>query len=245
MISESVIPPELVQALVAKTKSNELRWALTQNGKYSIDLPECTLTLSASDPGAAMPDILFEVDTPDGDVVGVIQVKTGDSEYEEVRQLLISAQAGVGDRLGQILKRAAISIKETAVSTTAMTRTTPPPMPPPPSAEQSRTLFQKIAGEWLLSFSRRGVELLRIDAEGNYYTYPTSRRNEFRLEPTLKYRFTLEHCDPRLEQVELAKRELDGRIRQIEVLALASDSMRGYAKHDAHELVYTRRRLER
>ncbi len=108
-------------------------------------------------------------------------------------------------------------------------------MPPRPTDEQARQLFKKIAGEWLLEFSR-GTETVRIDADGNYFIYPAGGGK-----PLLKFRFALNACDTQLEQVEVAKQELNGRVRQIEVLAIKSDSMQGYAKHDEHKLSYRRR----
>lgn len=242
MIAETMIPPEFVQVLATKTKANEVQWSVTNKSKYTIDLPECKLSLIPSDPQASAPDILVEIDTPEGAVVAVLEVKAGHAKYDEMQRLLESARLNITERLGDMLKRALDSIKETTTVTASAstTTTTPPPMPPRPSDTQVRAFFDKIAGDWFLDFSR-GVEYLRIDSNGDYFTFSWGDTGQQRGEPKRKYRLTLEHCDSTIEHVELAKRELDGRVRQLEVLTISQDSMNGYAKHDAHRLCYHRR----
>jgi hypothetical protein len=94
MISDSIIN-ELVNALSEKTKANEIQWSLAEDRKYSITLPVCRLSLGATDPEASTPDILFEVDAPDGAVIGAFQIKAGDPEYQAMHQLLNSAQSSL------------------------------------------------------------------------------------------------------------------------------------------------------
>jgi len=243
MVSDTIIN-ELVNVLSEKTKANQIQWSLAEDRKFSITLPVCRLSVGATDPEASMPDILFEVDTPEGAAIGAFQIKAGDPKYQEMQQLLNSAQSSLTDRLDRILKQAAKSVQETSGPVgglaTPQAPPTPPPMPPRPTDEQARQFFEKIAGEWLLDFSR-GTETLRIDADGNYFIYPPGRANEGGVTPLLKFRFALNACDRQLEHVEVSKQELNGKVRQVEVLTIRADSMHGYAKHDEHKLSYKRR----
>ncbi len=103
MISDTTID-ELVNALSEKTKANQIQWSLAEDRKFSITLPVCRLSVGAADPEASTPDILFEVDTPEGAAIGAFQIKAGDPKYQEMQQLLNSARSSLRDRLDLILK---------------------------------------------------------------------------------------------------------------------------------------------
>lgn len=251
MFSKSAVL-SLAQALCKRAAANEVDWA-KEGARFFVELPDLLLSLSRKgeleDPE---PEIVFEVDTPEGTRIGILQVKARDPGYSDLKQLLDYAEGYSADwderimAVARLIERGSGRIGGAVVEAPISRLASPPPPPPRPTELQALAFFEKLAGKWELKFEKRlgsfGTEVLEIDENGNYFTI-THQLGGKDIARTIRptYRLVLVSCDPGLEHVEVSKEELNGKVRQIEVLAVFPNSMEGYAKHDEHKLVYTRR----
>lgn len=239
----------LAEAIQKRANANEVAWIMKPN-KYAIALPDFHIGLSRFRSQTSLePEILFEIDTPEGKEVEVVQIKAGEAEYDLLNALIASAEEYASQwnqRLATVAKLIEKGTGPVGGWPVTTTTTPPPPVPSRPADQKVIAFFEKIAGEWDLTYERRsgadGGETLRIDKTGNYFVIP---RQATRLPNTMwpihpKYRLTLLSCDSALQHVEVAKQELNGKTKQIEVLTISANVMEGFAKHDEHRLTYKR-----
>lgn len=232
MLSDEAIG-NLVRAISKRASANSVEWTQLDENKYRVDLHDFTVGLSPIEPRHPEAGILFEVNAPSGTQVSTITVRSDDPKFADVRQLFDYANNYMQDWNRRLLNAAKIIEGTTGTigGTVVGVSLSPPPPPPRPTDEQARAFFDKIKGKWELEFEKRdgsiGLESLEIDKAGNYLTNGQPR-----------FRFALVSCDEQLEEVDVAKEELNGRVRQVEVLTISPVAMVGYAKHDEHSLRY-------
>lgn len=232
MLSEEAVG-NLVRALSKRASTNSVEWTQLAENKFGVDLHDFTVGLSPLEPNRPEAGILFEVEAPSGSRVSTIPVRDDDPKFADVRQLFDSANSYMQDWNRRLLNAAKIIEGTTGTigGSVVSVSLSPPPPPPRPTDAQARAFFEKITGKWELEFEKRdgsvGLEWLEIDRAGNYLTNGQPR-----------FRFALVSCDEQLEEVDVAKEELNGRVRQVEVLTISSMAMVGYAKHDERSLRY-------
>lgn len=232
MLSDEAVR-NVVRALSKRASENSVEWTQLDDNKYGVDLHDFTIGLSPLEPNRPEAGILFEVNAPSGMHVSTIAVRSNDAKFAEIQQLFNYASNYMQDWNRRLLNAAKLIEGSTATigGTSLGVSLSPPPPPPRPTDEQAEAFFEKVAGMWELEFEKRdgsvGIESLEIDKAGNFLSNGRPR-----------YRFALVSCDEQLEEVEVAKEELNGRVRQVEVLTIATMAMTGYAKHDEHSLRY-------
>ncbi len=235
-------------ALLKRAEANEVEWRI-DGDEYSVELPAFVVGLSRNDTDRDKA-IAFEIRTPQGESVGKSRVTSDEPQYNELSQLLRSAET-FSQTWDERLIEAAKSISamsgrigSTRASQGGVTFLTPP-LPTRPTEEQTIEFFRKIEGQWELRFERpgadEGVELLDIDRVGNYFTHTSQRGKPIGRTVFPRYRIVLLFCDAEMKHIEISKQEFNGRQRQIEVLTISESAMDGYAKHDEHALHYRRR----
>lgn len=232
------------KALAEKAKFNDINWTFTQDGAYCIALPELYVIFRTNPDLTEDKHITMEIASGSGQAIGAINVRQNEREYSLFSELLRSADNFANQWNSQI-EKATESIEQStgkigmseSSSMTLATTATPPPPPPPilPNDEDAAKFFSKISGNWFLDYSR-GTENLTIDSSGNYFVHSKNTP----VGGKLHFRLLLISSDLPQKHVELAKQELSGKIRQIEVLDVSHDALEGYAKHDGHRVRYRR-----
>ncbi len=224
----------ILQLLLPKTQGNQAAW-INDGDTLTIHLPTVRVSLGANTAEDNKVEYFAVVALPNGKEVAKATVVQGNSLYSGFQMIYAAAQDASWKTLARDIEK--LVSEQDIIGTTT---TAPPELPAQSTSEQAQLFFEKIAGEWRLDYSH-GEEVVNIDTNGNYFmltlkdgkVISTTARPHFRLEVL--------SCNDALTSVEIAKVLLNGRTRQIEVLEVAADKMTGYAKHDGHKLIYTRR----
>jgi hypothetical protein len=236
----------VAQALLKRATTNEVDWS-KEEADYFVRLGDVFFRLSRKGESTqSEPDIVFEVDTTEGKRIGVIQAKFGEPEYNDLHELLKNAESYTSN-WDRMLLDVAKQIEQSPgrVGGADFEGPLTPPAPPQrPTRAQAQRLFETIAGTWDLLYQKGGKmlpEKLRIDETGNYFVQIGEHGQGVGSANLPKYRLALVSCDPGLRHVEISKQELNGKVKQIEVLTISPTAMEGYAKHDEHKLFYRRK----
>lgn len=232
---------QIATTILAKTQAGQAAWQ-TDGEWFTLRTPPAMISIraAAEDDDA---EYLVAVSLPDGREIGRIAVASSDGNYAMYQSLYEGAAKACWSALADAIQK---SVHESATigvttSTGPTTTTTPAPeLPPRPTSKQALDVFERIAGEWHLDFSK-GQEDVRISEDGNLFVLTTSRGKVVATTMRPTFRLELLACNSSLDQVEIAKVEPNGRTRQIEVLHITETEMSGSAKHDGHSLKYTRR----
>ncbi len=177
------------------------------------------------------------------------QLRTLREFQTEMRHKGLTAEYGSSDDLASKLGFHLTAIVDKIVpgsnattNSETIASTQPPSLPPasvPPSVQQASDFFNCIKGNWHLTYER-GTEDLTIDGTGNYFVRTTQRGKTVTQAARPAFRLRLLACDQSLQNVEISKDELNGKVRQIEVLKVSEKELVGFAKHDRHKLHYKR-----
>jgi hypothetical protein len=217
--------------LLAKTRLNRIKWSAEPN-RVRAELASASISLQR-DPNSE-DSFTLSLLSSDGETVWSTTINRGDHNVVSLLRELYeigttSAVAAVFQQINQDLASEEPS--------SGVTTTTPPPARP--TNEKALRLFEMVKGRWHLDYGR-GQEEIEIDEAGNLYIVKASRGKDVAREIKPRYRLELLECDENLRHIELAKVDLTGRVRQIEVLDISPEKMKGVAKHDGHQLVYQR-----
>lgn len=223
----------IVKTLLPKTRRGQAAWQ-TDGEVLTLRLPVALVSLKPipKEPGT---DYEMWLSQPDGRQLGLVAFTPQDQNYPAVRELYTSATKASWELIEREIQR--MALEEEIIGLSVSTPSPSPSLPIGPTVQQAEDFFNRIQGEWHLEFSR-GQEDCRIDTDGKYFRLrtrqaTTAEKPAFHLE--------LLASTSNFERVEIAKVELNGRTRQIEVLDVTQNEMIGYAKHDRHSLKYTRR----
>ncbi len=224
------------------TRQGRVKW-VAGNDRVSATFSRARLNLEPSKPSREEWDV--SLISTGGETIWSANVSKDDALTAPVRELY---ELGMNAALKSVLSDIARDLKssESSASDESITPTSELPHPlARPSQDQAIVFFETIAGRWLLEFPR-GQEEIEIDSSGNLFLVRTMRGPDIARDARPRYRLELLSAEPDFSNVEIAKVELTGRVRQIEVLWLARDGnqvikMKGHAKHDGHSIEYFRK----
>lgn len=229
---------ELMKTLQEQaTEGTELLWEKKEENTFTLQLPKFSFEITSDVTEGRNGSILVAATLPSNAVLASETLVRGDTDFEIASNLWDSASGKLDQTEALLLEGLDFVKKATGVIGGPPS---PPAVPSGPSKEQVEIFFNRIKGNWDLDYER-GKESLEIRADGKYF-YVT----DFRPRPvtqTIKPAFNLIllSCNDALSRVEIAKEELSGRVKQIEVLTVSDKEMVGYAKHDGHKLHYVRK----
>lgn len=218
----------LVKEIGDSNEQSRFRWVVVGQNSYKMALPGLVLTVT-KDPAS---DAVSVIAKSGGSLLGSFDLKGSDSNYKQASTLYDKAEESAKERLLSLIRQKneprpilGMGFPIKAASNTELKR---------PSDEQAISVYNKIGGTWELNYSR-GIERVHIDKNGNYFIIGGDTSEK------LKFHLGVSSCDDLLENVEIAKIELNGKTRQIEALKILLGQMTGYAKHDQHGLRYIRK----
>jgi hypothetical protein len=232
------IQPTLAQILEG-TRHGRVRWT-AENDRVIAEFPAAKLNLEPSD--ATRTGFRISLVSPSEATIWAATTDPSDPLTHTLQEMYqLAMRAAVSAVLKRIQEDLCATDEDSADT---MTSTTPPPARP--SSDAAFRFFEFIKGRWQLEFFRRsgdvrGQEEVEIDSTGNLFRVPSDKGRALSRDVRPSFRLELLESDDDLTRVEIAKVDPTGRIRQIEVLNVSSAQMEGFAKHDGHRVLYSRK----
>src|SRR5438105_15923109 len=93
---EAATVHELLQALAKKAAADEIVWTQPAKDRYSVDLASIIVSLIRRS-HEGQPDIIFEVDSPEGKELGIVLLKSQDQDYNKGQELLRKAESYISN----------------------------------------------------------------------------------------------------------------------------------------------------
>jgi hypothetical protein len=224
MILTDVQMLEIASQLYQPSSDGRLAWRRVESGGVSATLPNhATVEIHPAAVGSRVIRLKDEF----GTVLGSLTWQSGTGAVVGAFQLdelfSIASQKAAESLYGEIMG----AIKATQSSSVVITSALPPRI----GEVQSGEVLKKMAGRWLLDYSR-GTETVDISEDGTYHVVGMK-------EP--KYKLKVLAWNGGTNAAEVAKDYTDGDRRlQIEFLTISDQTMIGHAKHDMHRLTYRR-----
>ena len=236
MPNDNSIPQidNILSLLKHKTAIGQAVW-LNDGEMLTIRLPNVQISLGAVTAQNGETEYCARVALPNGKPVATVNVAPEHPYYSSFQDMYTLAERASWTTLAREIEKSVSEEGMIGTSTTA-----PPQLPAQPTPDQARSVFERVNGEWHLDYSH-GEELVNIDTNGNYFVVALQDGKTVSTTTCPTFRLEVLSCNANFTAVEIAKVLLNGRTRQIEVLNVTTDKMTGYAKHDGHRLVYTRR----
>jgi hypothetical protein len=245
MILDEFQITRIVQQLLNKTMSGQVRWQLA-SGSYYLGLPDNTMIALLHEKDAPSDAYVLRIVSPTNDLLGELRAAEKDGFFPQLKMLYEQIQEQVStDLFDQILQEVSqegvigkttshqsyLVVPNVVAGVSSMGRTrSETSFRARPSPEQVDRLLSSLSGSWMLEEEDKKTNLI-IDRKGGYYVRSQSQP-EFRL--------VILACNDDLTRAEVAKDLPDGKRFRIEVLDIDSAQMKGVVKHTGASIQYIR-----